>query len=71
MNLSTKNWLHGLGAAFIGGGAAAVTAGVTLSALKPDALTMLQTFELMGILFIVNGAISSFAYLQKSPLPTE
>jgi hypothetical protein len=68
-------WLHGLVAAIIGGGSSAVTAGITVSSIRPDVFNfhaqIVPMFELMGVLFIVNGAVAAFAYLSKSPLPAE
>jgi len=75
MESSTRKWIHGLGAAAIGGGASAVTAGVTVSAIRPDSFNFAgqvwPTLELMGVLFVVNGIMSAFAYLKQSPLPLE
>lgn len=72
---TTRKWLHGLIAALIGGGASAVVAGVSVSAIKPAdfnfAGQIIPTIELMGILFVVNGVLSAFAYLKQSPLPPE
>lgn len=75
MTNQTRQWVHGLGAAVIGGGSSAVTAGVTVSAIRPDAFNfsgqVWPTLELMLALFIVNGFVAAFAYLKQSPLPTE
>ena len=72
---SWKAWLHGLAAAFIGGGASAVTAGVTVSAINPTAFNfstqIRPTLVLMGVLFLLNGLMSAFGYLKQSPLPPE
>ena len=75
MSRNTLLWLHGLGAALIGGGSGAVSAtvGVNLVDSKdwnmsdwPHAKHMLV---LMGIVFLVQGVIATFAWLSKSPLP--
>lgn len=75
MTNQSKQWVHGLFAAIIGGGASAVTAGVTVSAIRPDTFNFAgqvwPTLELMTALFIVNGFIAAFAYLKQSPLPAE
>jgi hypothetical protein len=75
MTNQVRQWIHGLGAAVIGGGASAVTAGVTVSAIRPDTFNFAgqvwPTLELMLALFVVNGAVSAFAYLKQSPLPAE
>jgi len=68
-------WAHGLGAAFIGGGASAVTAGVSVSAISPQSFNfsnqLVPTLKLMAVLFVFNGLISAFAYLKQSPLPSQ
>jgi hypothetical protein len=70
---SFKSWLHGLGAAFIGGGASAVTAGVVAPAINPQAFNFGAQIgplaKLAAAIFVVSGAMSAFAYLAKSPLP--
>ena len=70
-----KAWLHGLVAAFIGGGASAVTAGIVAPAINPQAFNfgaqLTPLIELCGFLFLVNGGLSAFAYLSKSPLPED
>lgn len=72
---SWSKWLHGLVAAFIGGGASAVTAGVTAPAIAPGAFNfgaqLLPLLKLSGALFVVNGLIAATAYLKQSPLPPE
>jgi len=74
-NLDWSNWLYGVGAAFIGGGSSAVTAGITASAIKPEAFNLgsqlKDTLILMGCLFVINGCMSMFFYLKQSPLPKE
>lgn len=68
-------WLHGLIAAFIGGGSAAVTAGIVAPAINPSAFNfhdkLAPLFQLAAALFVVNGGIAAFAYLSKSPLPEQ
>jgi hypothetical protein len=70
---SLETWLRGLIAAFISGGASAVTAGVTAPAIAPNAFNfhnqLSPLFELMGALFLVNGALGALAYLKQSPIP--
>lgn len=66
-------WIHGLFAAFIGGGASAVTAGIAAPAINPSAFNfhnqLSPLLQLMAALFLVNGVLAAFAYLSKSPLP--
>ena len=68
-------WLYGLAAAFIGGGATAVTGGVSVSAISPTTFNfgdqLVPTMKLMVVLFLLNGVLSAFAYLKQSPLPAE
>ena len=75
MTKSTEQWVHGLAAAFIGGGASAVTGGITVSGIAPNQFNFGAQLGAMGklmlALFVVNGAMSAFAYLKQSPLPTE
>jgi len=75
MTQSTQQWIHGLAAAAIGGGASAVTATVTASMLAPDKFNLagqLHNFmELAVITFLMNGFLSAMAYLKQSPLPPE
>lgn len=70
-----QSWLHGLLAAFIGGGSSAVTAGIVAPAINPGAFNfhdkLAPLFQLAGALFFVNGGIAAFAYLSKSPLPEQ
>ena len=76
MSRNTLKWLHGLGAALIGGGAGAVSTifGVNLVDPKdwnvqdwPHAKHMLF---LMVIVFTIQGAVAAFAWLSKDPLPS-
>ena len=75
MNQSVSVWLHGLIAAVVSGGASAVTAGVTLSAMDPGHFNfgadVGHTLKLMVALFVVNGALGAFGYLKQSPVPAE
>lgn len=69
MKLNWGVWLYGLVAALVGGGASAISAGVAQSITDPTHADVHHLFYLMGITFIVAGAIAAFAYLAKSPLP--
>lgn len=77
MNSKTKKWIHGLAAAFIGGGASAIVSGLTSMGFAPDKfnLTDLKGFgSLMGMMlanFLVTGLLSTAFYLRQSPLPPE
>jgi hypothetical protein len=73
LKLDWGNWLYGLFAGFIGGGAGAVVTGVTASMLVPDKLAVGSTksFELIGVVFLVHGCISMAMFLQQNPLPKQ
>lgn len=63
-------WLHGLIAAFIGGGATTLSAQTGL-ALAHAAIPEIQTLDLkqMGSVFIMAGITNAVLYLKKSPVP--
>lgn len=75
MPLTTKQWVHGLGAAFIGGGAGAVTSGLTSMGFAPDKFNLANAAgigHLLGLMaanFIINGALSAMFFLRQAPLP--
>lgn len=76
MNLKPiERWSYGLGAAFIGGGAGAITATVTASLIDPEKFnlsTQLDHFvELAAVTFFVNGFLNAMNFLKQSPLPPE
>ncbi len=75
MKLDWKHWLLGLVAAFIGGGAGALSAGFSAAALDPEHFNLAgglsQTIELMGITFLISGVVAAAAYLKQSPVPRE
>lgn len=73
VRLDWNNWIYGLFAGFIGGGAGAVVSGVTASMLAPDKLALggSRFFALIGIVFLVHGAISTAMFLQQNPLPKQ
>ena len=69
MKLNWDAWVYGLGAAVIGGGASAVAAGFAQAITDPEHAGVHHLFVLMGVTFVIAGAISAAAYLAKSPLP--
>lgn len=75
MKFTTKHWLHGLAAAFIGGGSSAVSAGFSAVMMDPTKFNlstgMLDTLKMMLVTFFISGAITAFAYLKQSPIPPE
>lgn len=62
--MNWKPWLHGLGAAFIGGGSSAATAGIMNAGDHPLAL-----LKKMGTAFLISGVITTLYFLKASPLP--
>jgi len=75
MNSNTKIWLHGLGAALIGGGATSVVSAFGASMIDSakfnlqSAHGVASTFGLMGITFLCGGILNTMFYLKQSPLP--
>lgn len=65
MNASVKIWLHGLGGAFVGGAAAALSGAVSM----PDTFNFTKAGMLnMARIGIGAGFASAFLYLKQSPL---
>jgi hypothetical protein len=77
MNRNVKKWLYGLGSAIIGGGASAITSGLTSMGFAPGTFnlqTMTGFWHLLGLCaanFIVSGIFSAAFYLRQAPLPPE
>lgn len=74
MKLDWSHWIYGLIAALIGGGASAVSAAFGAMVLTPGQYSVSgnagwNSLKLMGVTFVISGAISAFAYLKQSPLP--
>ena len=69
----TVEWVRGLLAAFIGGGASAITSGVTVSMMDPKDYNLAEgaakLYALMGVLFTVNGIMSAAMFLRQRPVP--
>ena len=71
MKLNWNGWLYGLGSGFIGGGAAAVSAGVAEGFTDPQHADIHHLFYLMGVTFLASGIFSAVAFLKQSPLPPQ
>lgn len=75
MTNNVSTWLHGLAAAFIAGGASAVTTGFMAPAFAPNDLSFgghpWKLLGMMGTMFIVTGVMGAAAYLKQSPVPVE
>lgn len=66
MTVRTKKWLHGIGAAFIGGAAAGGVAFVQ----DPATFNFSEEgWVKLGTVCLVSGVIAAFAYLKQSPVP--
>lgn len=62
-NLDIGNWLYGLFAAVVGGGATAVVAAISINQSDPHYLNT------VGRIFLTSAAFSAFMYLKQKPLP--
>lgn len=61
-----KAWIHGLGSAFIGGGANVVATMV----IDPDDFNITNGgISRIGALWMASGIVSAALYLKQSPLP--
>lgn len=69
--LDFSDWVRGILAAFIGGGASAVTSGmvVSLSDPKDYAIGSAKFFSLVGAVFVMSGFMNAMAFLRTKPLP--
>lgn len=69
------NWLYSLCAAFIGGGASAITSGAVAIGIAPDKFNINSWsgfWHVLGMIaanFIISGILSVAFYLRQSPLP--
>ena len=66
---SFKQWVHGLAAAVIGGGASAVTVVI----VAPDQFNLFDPAALNRLISVVgvSALVSAALYLKQSPLPPE
>jgi hypothetical protein len=73
MKLDWSHWLHGLAAAFIGGGASAISASFAVMVNDPRDFNfgsgLGNTLEVAATTFIVAGIFSAALYLKQSPIP--
>lgn len=71
---TSKIWVHGIIAAFIGGGAAAVSASFSTALIDPDKFNMANGLgnmaKLAALTFMVSGILSVMGYLKQSPVPS-
>lgn len=77
MKTQVQKWFYGLSSAMIGGGASAVTSGLTSMGFAPDKFNLQNAsgvWHLMGLMianFVVSAFLSAMFYLRQSPLPQE
>lgn len=76
MKLDWSHWLYGLISGFIGGGAGALTAGLSAMGITPESYNLGSTahglrhlLALMGATFLLSGIVTVAAFLKQSPLP--
>jgi hypothetical protein len=63
--MNWKTWLHGLGSAFVGGGANVVAT----MAIDPEDFNISAGMHKVLTLWLASGLISAALYLKQSPLP--
>jgi len=73
MTDQVRDWLYGLGTAFIGGGSSAFAGGSAAALIAPETFNLGaglgHTVKLTAAIFMMSGLTHVFAYLQKRPLP--
>lgn len=69
--LDFGDWLYGLFAAVVSGGANAVVGGVALNLVDPRHFNTLNPdfYKLVVTLFLANGTMAFFLYLKQNPVP--
>jgi len=70
-DLDFGNWVMGLGAAFIGGGAGAFSAGLATIIVDPHDFNIytLKFWQVVLGTFVISGLGPFFAFLHTKPLP--
>lgn len=70
---SAQIWIHGIIAAFIGGGANAFLGVISTGIVLPNQVNtgngLHTAFVLMGVQFVLGGAIAVAMFLKQSPVP--
>jgi len=69
--LDFEDWFRGLIAAFVSGGASAVTSGLVVSLNDPKdyAIGTTKFYNLVWSVFVMAGLIGAIAFLRTKPLP--
>lgn len=70
-NLDFSDWVRGLVAAFIGGGAGAFSAGLSAIIVDQHDFNIYTTkfWQLVFGTFVIGGLVPFFAYLHQKPVP--
>jgi len=72
-DLDVAEWIRGAIAAFVSGGASAVTSGITVSALDNKDYNLTtgasKLMLLMLTMFLVNGLMGLMFFLRQKPVP--
>jgi hypothetical protein len=66
--MNWKKWLHGLGAAVIGGASTAVGGALGATVAGVDVFAV-QFWKIVGGAAVFGGLMNAIAYLKQSPLP--
>ena len=70
--LDWSDWVRGLFAGFIGGGAGAFSGGLSTAIVDPDHYNLAHPQKILTVIgstFLINGVISMMAYLHQNPVP--
>ncbi len=70
-DIDFSDWARGLASAFISGGAAAVTSGITVNMLDPSHYNPHTSsfYALVGAMFVMNGVMNMMNFLRTKPIP--
>lgn len=70
-DLDFEDWLRGLIAAFVQGGASVVTGGITVASMdaKDYYMGSHKLYALVGAMFTVNGILGAAMFLRQKPVP--
>jgi hypothetical protein len=70
---STRKWLHGLSAAFVGTVATSIDSSVTLTLIAPETFNLnhglKKTLVTVLVLSLLSGVKTAMAYLKQAPVP--
>lgn len=70
-NLDFEDWLLGLAAAFIQGGASAVVGGVAVAMVDPTHFNPAtgNFYKVVVAVFLMNATMGMFSFLREKPVP--